>query len=139
MALQMFRDPFFGEWPLAQSNFDKEPVSLGALDVSETDTHHVIHADCPGLTNDEVKVQVKDGNLLTISGKRERKAEEHDEKRHYHRVERSYGQFSRALRLPEDADVTKIEAHVDNGELTISIPKGSTNPRLVDVPVGKKN
>eukprot|EP00054_Salpingoeca_dolichothecata_P008396 m.47813 g.47813 ORF g.47813 m.47813 type:complete len:140 (+) comp17702_c0_seq1:253-672(+) len=137
MALSLFRDPFFSH-TLANPD-DSNSHILGALDVSETESQHVIHVDTPGLTSEDVKVQIKDGNLLTISGKREKKSEEHDEKRHYHRVERSYGSFQRAFRLPENADVQSVEAHVDDGVLTVTVNKvADPTPRLTDVKVGSK-
>jgi HSP20 family protein len=96
---------------------------LGALDIHETDSAHVFKVDVPGLSANDVKVQVKDGNLLTISGSRERTQEDKDENRHYYRQERSYGSFNRSFRLPENADAKGISANVDQGVLTVVLPK----------------
>ena len=68
-----------------------------AMDLIETDDHLVLKGDLPGLDKDDVEVEVKDG-VLTVSG--ERKTEHEDSSRGYHRVERSYGRFSRSLSLP---------------------------------------
>jgi len=61
------------------------------------------------------------GDTLTIQGERKRESEEN--KPHFHRIERTYGSFSRSFSLPEDADRSGIHAHCENGELTISIPR----------------
>ena len=60
-------------------------------------------------------------NLLTIKGEKKQENEEKDE--HYHRIERSYGAFTRSLRLPIAVDANKVTAAVKNGVLTITLPK----------------
>ena len=58
------------------------------------------------MTAADIKVQVTDGNMLSISGERRNESEERTEK--MHRVERSYGKFSRSFALPSDADASKV-------------------------------
>ena len=72
-----------------------------AMDLVETDDHFVLKADLPGLTEDDVHIDVED-DVLTVSG--ERKAEHEDKREGYVRVERSYGAFRRSLTLPEGVD-----------------------------------
>ncbi|MEN9496506.1 MAG: hypothetical protein RLZZ137_1546 [Cyanobacteriota bacterium] len=90
------------------------------VDICESDGTYLFKADIPGLAKEDVAVSLS-GDMLTIQGERKRESEE--KKPHFHRVERSYGSFSRSFSLPEDADRSGIHAHCENGELTISIPR----------------
>ncbi|KAJ3203291.1 hypothetical protein HDU83_000660 [Entophlyctis luteolus] len=90
------------------------------LDVSETDKGYVVHADVPGVKKEEVDVHIKDG-VLTISGERSNNKEIKDGQRHV--VERSYGKFSRSIRLPEDANADKVTASMENGVLELVFEK----------------
>jgi HSP20 family protein len=77
----------------------------------------IVRADLPGLDKDSVDVEVNDG-VLTISGERK---EEHEEDRDgYYRSERSYGQFYRAIPLPEGVDEERCDATFKDGVLEIS-------------------
>ena len=91
-----------------------------AIDLVEEDEHLVLRADLPGLSEEDVNVEVKDG-VLTVSG--ERRAEEKTEEKGYHRIERSYGSFSRSLSIPEGIDPEQVSAEFDNGVLEVRIPK----------------
>jgi HSP20 family protein len=91
-----------------------------AMDLAEDAEHLVLRADLPGLTEDDVEVEVKDG-VLTVSG--ERKAEEKKEGEGFYRVERAFGSFSRSLSLPKGIDADKVTAEFDNGVLEVRIPK----------------
>ena len=91
-----------------------------AMDLVEEDEHLVLRADLPGLTEEDVNIEVKDG-VLTVSG--ERRAEEKTEDKGYHRVERAYGSFSRSLSIPEGIDPEQVSAEFDNGVLEVRIPK----------------
>ena len=62
-----------------------------------------------------------DGNVLTISGERKQEHEEKTDK--IHRIERSYGKFIRSFPLPENADASKVTASVDQGVVSVTIPK----------------
>nr|POF26871.1 18.1 kda class i heat shock protein [Quercus suber] len=77
--------------------------------------------DLPGLNKEEVKVEVEDDRVLQISG--ERKVEKEEKKDTWHRVERSSGKFLRRFRLPENAKMDQIKASMENGVLTVTIPK----------------
>ncbi|KAL0405352.1 UNVERIFIED_CONTAM: class I heat shock protein [Sesamum latifolium] len=70
---------------------------------------------------EEVKVEVEDGRILQISGERSKAEEEKKEK--WHRVERSSGKFLRRFRLPENAKLDQVKAAMENGVLTVTVPK----------------
>jgi len=91
-----------------------------AVDVKETDTAFILHADIPGVEPKDIDVHMENG-LLTIKGQRE--SEKHEEQDDYTRVERRYGQFYRRFSLPDTADAENINAKYNNGVLRISIPK----------------
>ncbi|KAI3841377.1 hypothetical protein MKX03_000004, partial [Papaver bracteatum] len=71
---------------------------------------------------EEVKVQIEDGNVLQISGEHTKEEEEHERDK-WHRFERRRGSFSRRFRLPENAKVDDVKCSLENGVLTVSVPK----------------
>ena len=77
------------------------------VDISEDDQGYLLKADLPEMKKDDVRVTVEDG-ILSVSG--ERKSEKEDQKKKFHRIERSFGTFRRSFTLPEDADSTKVTA-----------------------------
>ncbi|XP_020220659.1 17.3 kDa class I heat shock protein-like [Cajanus cajan] len=91
------------------------------VDWKETPEAHVFKADIPGLKKEQVKVEIEDGNILQISGERNIEKEDNNEK--WHRVERSTGKFFRKFRLPENAKVDQVKASMENGVLTVTVPK----------------
>jgi HSP20 family protein len=91
------------------------------IDWRETPETHVFKADLPGLKKEEVKVEVEDGRVLQISGVRSREREDKGDT--WHRVERSSGKFLRRFRLPENAKVDQVSAAMENGVLTVTVPK----------------
>ena len=91
-----------------------------ALDVVENEGDYVVRADLPGLGEDDVTVEVRDG-VLTISG--ERKSEHEERKDGYHRIERSFGSFTRSLTLPDGVDPESVKASFEKGVLEIQVPK----------------
>lgn len=90
------------------------------IDVSETDGEVRIHAELPGVSEKDVDVSL-DGDVLIIRGVK--KFEQTDDKENYHLVERAYGTFQRALRLPWPINADKIAANFGNGVLTVMLPK----------------
>lgn len=91
------------------------------VDWKETPEAHVFKADLPGLKKEEVKVEVEDKNILQISGERSKEKEEKDDK--WHRVERASGKFVRRFRLPDNAKMEQVKATMENGVLTVMVPK----------------
>ncbi|KAL8051213.1 hypothetical protein ABFX02_06G132000 [Erythranthe guttata] len=96
-------------------------VANARIDWKETSEAHLFKVDVPGLKKEEVKVEVEDGNILQISGERSKEKEEKNDK--WHRVERSSGKFIRRFRLPENAKLEKVKAAMENGVLTVTVPK----------------
>lgn len=90
------------------------------IDISETDKQYLIDVEVPGVDKKDIELNV-DNNTLTISG--ERKLENKEEEKHYHRVESSYGNFSRSFTLPDDVDSESIQATTNHGILYITIEK----------------
>jgi HSP20 family protein len=101
------------------------------VDLVEAEDHFVLKADLPGLSEDDVNVEVQDGTL-TISG--ERRAEHESQERGWYRIERSFGSFNRSLTLPDGVDADGISARFEHGVLEVRIPKpAERKPRRVAI------
>ena len=101
------------------------------MDLVEADDHFVLKADLPGMAEDDVAIEVQD-NVLTISGSRE--AEHELKEKGWFRLERSYGNFSRSLTLPDGVDAEKVAATFDRGVLELRIPKPEERkPRRISI------
>ena len=92
-----------------------------------------------GLSKQEVKVQVEEGRVLQISG--ERKKEETSSSDRWHRVERSQGSFLRRFKLPENTKLEEVKAAMENGVLTVTVPKAAppepkSEVRTIDISSG---
>ena len=79
-----------------------------------------ISIEVPGMSASDVAIELRGGSLY-VHGEKQERSEERE--RYYYRVERSSGRFERVLSLPEDADPDGIRASLDNGVLTIRIPR----------------
>jgi HSP20 family protein len=95
-------------------------VSAPPTDVVETEHEIRVIADLPGLSAEEIEVDIEN-NVLTFSVERRERAAEGEGGR-YHLAERRYGRFSRSFILPRAVDADRISAHYEAGVLTISIP-----------------
>lgn len=93
---------------------------LPHVDISEDKKQYTITVEVPGVAEKDIQMTLTDGTLM-IQG--EKRSEQEDKNKHYHRVERSYGSFQRMLSLPTDADENTVEAKFKNGVLTITIAK----------------
>ena len=89
------------------------------VDVAETQEKILVRAEVPGVKQEEIQIEFENG-LLTIRG--ERKLEKH-EGTAWHRVERTYGSFSRSFTLPRTVDPERISASYRDGILEIEVPK----------------
>jgi HSP20 family protein len=108
---------------------------MPAMDVFETEGAIVAKLELPGIEPGDVEVSVED-STLTVSGKRELSSETNEE--NYHRVERRYGSFTRAITLPQTADVEKVSASFDKGVLTIEVGKTErSKPKKIEIKAGQ--
>ncbi|KAB1226024.1 17.6 kDa class I heat shock protein 3 [Morella rubra] len=119
-------DPFDGFFTSSVANVPSSARETAALanlriDWKETTEARVFKADLPGLKKEEVKVEVEEGRILQISGERSKEHEEKNDK--WHRIERSSGKFLRRFRLPENAKLDQVKASMENGVLTVTVPK----------------
>ena len=128
--MNRLHDHFLGGRGLAKQAF-RVPV-----DIREEDDAFYVDAEVPGLSSDDIKVDVEK-NVLTLSG--ERKVEKEEKEGTYRRVERHYGSFSRSFSLPETVDTDSISADLRNGVLSLRLPKKEApTPRSIAVNVAKK-
>ncbi|XP_039144598.1 16.9 kDa class I heat shock protein 1-like [Dioscorea cayenensis subsp. rotundata] len=118
-----FQGLFNNALSVPRSNFASDTAAIAntRIDWKETPEAHVFKADLPGVKKEEVKVEVEDGRVLKISGERSKEHEEKNDK--WHRVERSSGKFLRSFRLPENAKVDQVKASIEDGVLTVTVPK----------------
>ncbi len=102
-------------------------------DIAEDEKEYLIKAELPELRKEDVKVTVENG-VLTISG--ERKFEQEEKEKKYHRVERGYGTFVRSFTLPDDSDANRVKAEFKNGILIVHLPKSErAKPKQIEVNV----
>ncbi len=91
-----------------------------AVDLCETANAFILTAELPGVTRDQVRIDIRDGRL-TLQGRREARVSCEQ----YHQVERGHGEFCRSFVLPQAADTTSIAAEMRDGVLTITVPKAA--------------
>jgi HSP20 family protein len=130
LPMMLWREPFMAlrdELSGFRSRFfdDEEEGWLTGImnpsfDMAETDAAVEIKMDVPGVDAKDIDIQVN-GNLLTISGNRREEKEEKGKT--YHRVERSYGSFSRSITLPCAVNEDKVAANYQEGVLKVTLPK----------------
>ena len=102
-----------------------------AMDLVETEDHFVLRADLPGVSEEDVRIEVED-NVLTVSG--ERKSEHTGRDQGFYRMERAFGSFSRSLTLPKGVDADAVTANVDRGVLEVRVPKPEERkPRRIEI------
>ena len=104
-----------------------------SVDIFETENDLVLRADLPDVKLEDIEVRVEN-QTLTLKG--ERKFEENNDVRGYHRIERSYGSFTRSFTVPSTVDPEKVGAEFKNGVLTVKLPKKeAAKPRQVKIEV----
>jgi len=91
-----------------------------AVDIYETDSEIMVQAELPGIDRKDIALQLEN-NVLTLKG--DRRFEKETNQENYHRIERSYGGFSRAFTIPTIVDEDKIRADYRDGILKIALPK----------------
>jgi HSP20 family protein len=115
-------------------NLPSISVSSVSCDVLDEGDHYVINAELPGVVKEDVKLNVSDNNV-EISA--EHKEEKEEKKKNYVRKERRTFSYHRSLPLPEKVDSSKAKAKLNNGILSVEIPKITPTPKLKsqDIPV----
>lgn len=107
------------------------------VDISETDKELKVTAELPGVKEEDLSITLND-NILTMTG--EKKMEKEEKGKTFHKIERSYGQFSRSFTIPFKANSDTVEASFEKGLLNIVIPKPEgTESRANKIAIKKKN
>jgi HSP20 family protein len=118
---------FLGDFPNRMGSGEIHSMAVAdwspEVDISEDDHGYLLKADLPEMKKDDVRVTVEDG-ILSVSG--ERKSQKEDQKKKFHRIERSFGTFRRSFTLPDDADSTKVTAEFRDGLLKVHLPTTTT-------------
>ena len=119
-------DRFFGR---TGGDGSTSAVWAPQTDLVETEDAYRIHLDVPGMSTEDITINLQN-NTLTVSGTRS--SARKDESDEYVRVERAMGNFHRSFTLPETVDADSIEATYDNGVLSVRVPKteGSTRKQI---------
>src|SRR4029453_15050446 len=122
-AQNRFNPFFLGGFPNRMGSGEIHSLTVAdwspEVDISQDDHGYVLKADLPEMKKNEVRETVEDG-VLSVSG--ERKSVKEDQKKKFHRIERSFGTFRRSFTLPEDADSTKVTAEFRDGVLKVHLP-----------------
>lgn len=124
-------------FPLMSSLFDDflsnafteeqtEANKMMPMDVSEREKDFIISANMPGIKKENIKISVSNNNELTIEGKQEDERTEKNET--VYRYERYKGNYRRSVSLPDSCDIEKVEAKLEDGVLTLLIPKKEPSP-----------
>ncbi len=109
-------------------SFNNSPL----CDLRDSDSHFLLSFDLPGMNREDIKVEVK-GGRITVSGERKQDVKDGDY------TEKRYGRFERSISLPQGVDEDKIEAHYENGVLSLALPKSeSVKPRQIAIGSEKK-
>ena len=117
---RMFEDFFNQPFGLPLQRVRTQAAVVPALDVKEDESSIVVTAELPGIDRNDIEISVQD-DMLEIRGQ---KSEEHkNEQENYYMVERSYGAFARRITLPAEVDSEQAEATMNNGVLTLYLPK----------------
>lgn len=125
-------DEYFG--PGRRALQPIEEAWLPAVDIAETGDKITVKAEIPGMEAKDIEISMV-GDTLTIKG--EKKAEREEKEENYHLVERSYGSFSRAMKLPAAVDPDKVQATYKNGVLTVVLPKKEeVKPKAIEIKTG---
>ena len=118
--LDSMADHFEDHGSMIPGSFLQEKALFPVLDISESKKEIMVKAEIPGVEADDLDVSL-DGRTLIIKGEKKQEKEDIDE--NYHRMERSYGYFSRSAQLPADVDPSKVEASYKKGVLKVVLKK----------------
>jgi HSP20 family protein len=124
-------DLFERFWEGGDGGLSRLETYYPKANLAETDGNFELSVDLPGMKPEEIKVEMRNGNLV-VSG--ERKEEKEEKGKTYHRIERSYGSFCRTIPLPGKVEEGKIDAKFANGVLNVTLPKSEqTKPKQIAV------
>ncbi len=118
---------------------DASPTHRGwmpAVNVEEKDAEILLTAELPGLTENDVEIELEN-NILTLRGEKREIREEGDDEGRYHLWERTYGSFQRSFTVPRTVQHDNIDAHFENGVLTVHLPKAA-EAKSRKISIGKK-
>ena len=102
-----------------------------SANLAEADDRYEVTFDLPGMTPEDVNVELQEGSLI-VSGERKEEKEEGDKT--FHRIERSYGSFRRAITLPGAVNTEQVNAEFQDGVLKVTLPKTeSQKPKQIQV------
>jgi HSP20 family protein len=125
----VMKPPYGSDQGMAASNW------APAVDIYETDKEIVLKAEIPGMQEKDIQIKVED-NILSVSG--ERRMEKEVKEENYHRIERSYGSFSRSFTLPQTVDRDQIKAAYKDGVLKVTLPKKEeVKPKQIKIDVAQ--
>ena len=113
----IFNDFFDNDWMV------KANSTAPAINVIESEKEYKVELAAPGMTKEDFHVQLADDNTLTISMEKKNENENKDDSKKYLRREFSYSKFEQAMVIPDDVEKEKINASVNDGVLTIDLPK----------------
>lgn len=106
-----------------------------AVDIYEDEHNIILTAETPGVEEKDLNISLENG-VLTISG--ERKMENEEKQDNFHRIERSYGRFTRSFTLPPTVDPDDVKAEFNNGVLKITLAKREeAKPKQIKIEAGK--
>lgn len=111
--------PFDEEWPQFPD------TDLLAVDMTSDEDNVIVRTALPGVNEDDINIDVR-GNVLTISA--ETKSETEDNDQNWHVREMRYGKVHRSVTLPDEVDIDKANAELENGILKIELPKKESSP-----------
>lgn len=113
----------FNDLMNAGLNATKPCTTAPAINVMENENTYVVQLAAPGLKKEDFFVNINDEGNLVVKMERNEQEKQEDEKAHYLRREFSYTKYEQTLILPDDVDKEKIAAKVNDGILTVSLPK----------------
>ncbi|PKU61669.1 17.1 kDa class II heat shock protein [Dendrobium catenatum] len=118
---------------------DTRAMASTPADVKELTSAYEFVLDMPGVKSGEIKVQVEDGNTLTVTGERRRDDEDKESGGKYIRMERRVGKFLRKFSLPDNANIEAISAVCRDGVLTVTVqklpPPEPKKPKTIEVKI----
>ena len=128
------REPFFRMFDSffnSDAQGEETRAWVPPVDIQENGDSYLFHAELPGMSKEDIHITLEN-SVLRLSG--ERKFEKDAKKENYHRVERTYGTFTRTFTLPTQVDPEKVQAAFENGILTITVPKAEqAKPRRIAI------